>query len=96
MDLKTEEEVKRSKKTNLPEPIVEIDKEKMCMHITYEPQTSRVSFSVSDIYGSIICTGDLSSGKAVCDGKEKNIQPGTYNLMVIDGEDVIRQQIVLG
>lgn len=96
MDLKMEAEIRRSKNTNLPEPIVEIDEKTMCMHITYAPQTSRVSYSISDIYGGIICTGDLSSGKATCDGKEKNIQPGNYNLMIIDGEDIIRQQITLG
>lgn len=92
MDLKTEEQVRHSQKTNLPEPKIEINTEEKCADITYEPQTSHVKYSISDFHGRIICTGDLSSGKAKCKAEDENMTPGVYCLVVIDGEDMIKQQ----
>lgn len=80
----------------MDEPKIEINREKMRAVITYEPRTSRVKFSISNQQGRIICTGDLSSGKGICDGKDKNMQPGVYTLVVIDGEDMIKKQFKLG
>ena len=80
----------------LDEPKIEIDREAMQAVITYEPQTSRVTFSISDQQGRVICTGDLSSGKGICDGKDKDMRPGVYTLVVVDGADMIKKQFKLG
>ena len=88
MILKIDEGMGSLQKVNLPEPTIEINREEMYADITYEPQSNRVTFSISDTRGRIICTGDLSSGELIrdnCHGSNARFTSATDHALQLVG-----------
>lgn len=62
--------------------------------IFYTPRSTRSFFNVSECSGRVIATGNISeTGTTSC--LLQFASEGTYNLNLVDGEDLLEQKITL-
>ena len=79
------------KRVELSEPQIEINNKTKELTLNYKPRTSMAVCSVSDVHGSILCTGKLNENDTMTHCI-KDLQKGIYILCIVDGEDMIKKQ----